>query len=220
MNDGNLNFSVADQVEQAVRELAEAADLKAGQILVIGASTSEVAGRRIGTAGSMDIAGQIWEGVERVRRERGFHAAYQCCEHLNRALVVESELAERDPRLVRAAAVPHPDAGGAMAACAWRKMADPCLVESIQAHAGLDIGDTLIGMHLRPVAVPFRPSLRRIGEAHLTAARTRPKYIGGPRAKYTLEAGQTGEITKQASEGGGTGESGSSGAAGPSDCSF
>src|SRR5690606_22352167 len=93
--------SVADQVERAVRELAEAAGLGKGHILVIGASTSEVAGRRIGTAGSMAIAGEIWEGVERVRRERGFHAAYQCCEHLNRALVVERGLADADPRLVR-----------------------------------------------------------------------------------------------------------------------
>lgn len=184
MGDGNL--SIADQVERTVRELAEAACLKAGHILVIGASTSEVAGRRIGTSGSLDIAGQIWEGVERVRRERGFDAAYQCCEHLNRALVVERELLDRDPALVQANAVPVPDAGGAMAAFAYRSMADPCLVEAIRAHAALDIGDTLIGMHLRQVAVPFRPSLARIGEAHVTAARTRPKYIGGPRAKYTV----------------------------------
>lgn len=180
-------LSITDQVERAVAELAEAAGLKAGHILVIGASTSEVAGRRIGTSGSRAIAEQIWEGVERVRRERGFFAAYQCCEHLNRALVVESELLERDPRLVQVAAVPTPDAGGSMAAAAYRRMGAPCLVETIEAHAGLDIGDTLIGMHLRRVAVPFRPSLARIGEAHLTAARTRPKYIGGPRAKYTVE---------------------------------
>jgi uncharacterized protein (TIGR01440 family) len=185
--------SVADQVERAVRELAEAAGLGKGHILVIGASTSEVAGRRIGTAGSMAIAGEIWEGVERVRRERGFHAAYQCCEHLNRALVVERGLADADPRLVRVAAVPYPDAGGAMAACAYRRMADPCLVEAIQADAGIDIGDTFIGMHLKPVVVPFRPSVPKIGEAHLTAARTRPKYIGGPRTKYVLEPDRSGE---------------------------
>lgn len=182
---------IADQVERVVAELAEAAGLRPGHILVIGASTSEVAGRRIGTSGSRAIAEQIWEGVERVRSKYKFHTAYQCCEHLNRALVVEGDVPEQDPRLVQVAAVPTPDAGGAMAACAYRKMANPCLVETIEAHAGLDIGDTLIGMHLRRVAVPFRPAAGRIGEAHVTAARTRPKYIGGPRAKYTLEPENT-----------------------------
>lgn len=185
MNDAAVD--ITGQVEQVVTELAEAAGLGPGHILVIGASTSEVAGRRIGTAGSRAIAEQIWEGVERVRRKYKFFTAYQCCEHLNRALVVESDVPDADPRLERVAAVPVPDAGGAMAACAYRRMANPCLVETIEAHAGLDIGDTLIGMHLRRVAVPFRPTAERIGAARVTAARTRPKYIGGPRARYTME---------------------------------
>lgn len=180
-------MDIADQVERALRDLMETGRVRAGEIVVIGASTSEVAGRRIGTAGAADVAEAIVEGVERVRREAGFIPAYQCCEHLNRALVVPRALLDRDPGLVEVAAVPAPHAGGATAACAYRRLADPCLVESVRAHAGIDIGDTLIGMHLRRVAVPFRPSLRRIGEAHLTMAYTRPPYIGGPRAIYTLE---------------------------------
>jgi len=178
---------IADLVEKALCELIDAGRLKAGQILVVGASTSEVAGRRIGTSGSEEVAAAIVAGVERARERAGFFPAYQCCEHLNRALVVDRLLLERYPGLVEVAAVPAPKAGGATAARAYREMDDPCLVESVQAHAGIDIGDTLIGMHLRRVAVPFRPSVRRIGEANVTMAYTRPPYIGGPRAIYTLE---------------------------------
>ncbi|OUM94739.1 MAG: TIGR01440 family protein [Thermobacillus sp. ZCTH02-B1] len=178
--------AIAQDTERCVRELAEAAGLKAGQLLVIGASTSEVIGRRIGTAGTTEVAAAIYAGIEAVRREIGFHPVFQCCEHLNRALVVTREAAERYG-LVEVSAVPVPGAGGAMAAYAYRRLQDACLVESVQAHAGLDIGDTLIGMHLRPVAVPVRPSVRTIGEAHVTMARTRPKLIGGARAVYVLE---------------------------------
>jgi len=181
--------SIAADTERCVRELAAAGGLKAGQLLVVGASTSEVIGRRIGTSGTTeearDVARAIYEGIEAARRGIGFHPAFQCCEHLNRALVVTREAAERYG-LTEVSAVPIPGAGGAMAAYAYRHLPDACLVESVQAHAGIDIGDTLIGMHLRPVAVPVRPSVKSIGEAHVTMARTRPKLIGGERAVYVL----------------------------------
>lgn len=168
-----------------IQELAEAGGLGPGRVLVIGASTSEVSGRRIGTSGTMEVAEAIYEAVDRARQKFGFYPAFQCCEHLNRALVVDREAAERFGWEI-VSAVPIPKAGGSMAAYAYRRLVSPVLVETIQAHAGLDIGDTLIGMHLRRVAVPFRPSVKRIGEAHVTAAYTRPKLIGGERAVYRL----------------------------------
>ena len=174
------------QTAAVVRELAAAAGLGPGRILVIGASTSEIAGRRIGTGGALETALQVQAGIAEVQAEYGFHTAYQCCEHLNRALVVERELLE-SLGLVEVAAVPVPRAGGSMASAAYRSFRDPCLAEEIAAHAGIDIGETLIGMHLRRVAVPFRPSIRYIGQARVTAAYTRPKLIGGERAVYRLE---------------------------------
>ncbi|WP_098749234.1 TIGR01440 family protein [Paenibacillus sp. EZ-K15] len=178
--------SLNEQTGQIVRELAEAAVLGPGKVLVIGASTSEVVGRRIGTGGALETAQQLLQGIAEVQAEFGFAVAYQCCEHLNRALVMERELLER-LGLTEVAAVPIPGAGGSMASAAYRSMKEPCLAESIEAHAGVDIGETLIGMHLRQVAVPFRPTERYIGEARVTAAYTRPKLIGGERAVYRLE---------------------------------
>lgn len=180
------NPHIARDVEQIVRELAEAGGLSARQLLVVGTSTSEVLGHRIGTSGTVEAAAQIFAGVEAVRREIGFYPVYQCCEHLNRALVVERTVAEQFG-LEQVAAVPVPKAGGSMAAYAYRHLKDACLVETISAHAGIDIGDTFIGMHLRRVAVPVRPSIRTIGAAHVTMAVTRPKLIGGARAVYELE---------------------------------
>ena len=180
---------IADQVETVLKELVAKGNITTGQIVVIGTSTSEVVGQRIGTAGAEEIAEQIFEGIERVRSKVGFFTAYQCCEHLNRALVVERELLAKH-LLEQVAAIPKAKAGGSMAAYAYRRLQNPCLVETIQAHAGIDIGDTLIGMHLKRVAVPVRPSIRRIGEANVNMAYTRPKYIGGPRAVYTLEQEQ------------------------------
>jgi uncharacterized protein (TIGR01440 family) len=179
------NPMIADQVETVLRELVLRGSITAGRIIVIGTSTSEVIGQRIGTAGAQHVAEQIYEGVERVRKDTDFYVAYQCCEHLNRALVVDRRMLLQYP-LEEVAAIPAPKAGGAMASHAYRAMEQPCLVETIQAHAGIDIGDTLIGMHLRPVAVPLRPSLRRIGEANVNMAYTRPKFIGGVRAIYEL----------------------------------
>lgn len=178
--------SLNEQTARIVRELAEAAVLGSGKVLVIGASTSEVVGRRIGTGGALETAQQLLQGIAEAQTEFGFAVAYQCCEHLNRALVMERELLER-LGLTEVAAVPIPGAGGSMASAAYRSMKDPCLAESIEAHAGVDIGETLIGMHLRRVAVPFRPTERYIGEARVTAAYTRPKLIGGERAVYRLE---------------------------------
>lgn len=177
--------SIADQVEQVLDELVEAGGIRAGRQLVIGVSTSEVQGRHIGTSGTVAAAAHIYEGVLRVQQRIGFDIVWQCCEHLNRALVAERALAEAMGWTV-VSAVPVPHAGGSMAAYAYRQLKDPCLVERVQVHAGLDIGETMIGMHLRPVAVPFRPQVRWIGEARVTAAHSRPKLIGGARAVYAL----------------------------------
>ncbi|OMF37193.1 TIGR01440 family protein [Paenibacillus sp. FSL H8-0548] len=190
---GNVQLGViAKQVETIVRELAAAGSIAENQLLVIGVSTSEVLGHHIGTAGTTDAAAQIYAGVDAVRREIGFVPMYQCCEHLNRALVIERAAAERYG-LEIVGAVPVPKAGGSMAAYAYRQLVSPCLVEAVQAHAGIDIGDTFIGMHLKRVAVPVRPSVRRIGEAHVTMAITRPKLIGGSRAVYELQTNITAE---------------------------
>jgi uncharacterized protein (TIGR01440 family) len=186
MDDTQFLTEVRSQVARAVDELLQAAGLRRGQVLVVGCSTSEVAGARIGTAGSQAVAESILEPLWTVTQANGLYLACQCCEHLNRALVVQEEAAERygwDPVTV----VPVPKAGGAFAARAMRHMPGAVVVEEIQAHAGLDIGSTLIGMHLRRVAVPVRLGLDMIGHARLTAARTRPKLIGGERAVYHLE---------------------------------
>ncbi len=179
----NLQQLTADTAN-IVRELAIHANLGPSHLMVLGVSTSEIAGARIGTSGAEDIATAVWNGLHEAQCERGFAIAFQCCEHLNRALVMERWTAERYAH-EEVIAVPILKAGGAMAAHAFRQMEDACLVERVQAHAGIDIGDTLIGMHLRPVAVPFRPSMRQLGQAHVNAAWTRPKLIGGERACYT-----------------------------------
>lgn len=176
--------SIAEQVERIARELMEVGSIRAGQIVVIGTSTSEVVGKRIGTSGAEDIAAQLYAGLKKVSDEFGFYLAFQCCEHLNRALVIEREAAV-DYRLDEVSAVPVATAGGSMSAYAYRQLKDPCLVETIAAHAGIDIGETLIGMHLRRVAVPVRPSIQQIGHARVTMARTRPKLIGGERTVYS-----------------------------------
>lgn len=176
--------SIANQAEQLVTELVDSSGLRAGQLLVIGVSTSEVQGHRIGTSGTVHVAEQIYEGVLRVSARCDLHVVWQCCEHLNRALVAERVVAEAQG-WTEVAAIPVPSAGGSMAAYAYRQLKEPCLVEAVQVHAGIDIGETLIGMHLRPVAVPLRPSIRFIGEARVNMAMTRPRLIGGSRAVYT-----------------------------------
>lgn len=185
MDDTAFLTQVRDQVAKAAEELLAVAGLRRGQVLVVGCSTSEVAGSRIGTAGSEAVAEAILEPLWSITQAGGLYLACQCCEHLNRALVVQEEAAVTygwDQVTV----VPVPKAGGSFAARAMRHMPGAIVVEEIRAHAGLDIGSTLIGMHLRRVAVPVRLSLDMIGQARLTAARTRPKLIGGERAVYRL----------------------------------
>jgi len=185
MDDATFLAEVRRQVANAAEELLGAASLQRGHVLVVGCSTSEVAGARIGTAGSDAVAEAILEPLWQVTQAGGIYLACQCCEHLNRALVISAEAAEGH-NWEQVTVVPVPKAGGAFAARAMRHMPGAVVVEEIQAHAGLDIGSTLIGMHLRRVAVPVRLSLDMVGHARLTAARTRPKLIGGERAVYRL----------------------------------
>jgi uncharacterized protein (TIGR01440 family) len=181
---------IADTVEQVLLELVQAGGIRSKQIVVIGTSTSEVLGYHIGTSGTMDVAREIFKGVQRAREIAGFYPVFQCCEHLNRALVAERELLNRYPNFDPVTVVPVPKAGGSMAAFAYGAFDDPVVLESIKGHGGLDIGGTLIGMHLRPVAVPVRPSIRSLGYAHMQMAYSRPKLIGGERAVYRVETVQ------------------------------
>jgi uncharacterized protein (TIGR01440 family) len=172
-----------EDLKTILREYQSQAQLKPGQLFVVGCSTSEVVGELIGTAGTLEIAKMIFEQLQSFAKDHSLHLAFQCCEHLNRALVVEREVAERY-QLEEVTVVPVRKAGGAMATYAFEHFQDPVVVEQIQAHGGIDIGDTLIGMHLKRVAVPVRTSLKQIGHAHVTLAKTRPKLIGGVRAVY------------------------------------
>lgn len=174
---------IFNQSQLAAKELVEKAGLKSGDVVVIGCSTSEVIGERIGTSGTVEVAQQIFDGLNSVFSEKGIYIAAQCCEHLNRAIIIESEKAEK-LGLEKVCVVPHPRAGGSFATAAWHTMKNPAAVEEIRADAGIDIGFTLIGMHLKRVAVPLRLENNVIGEAKLNAAKTRAKYIGGERAKY------------------------------------
>ncbi len=156
------------------------------KLLVIGGSSSEMAGGTIGHHSTYELGEALAEAALNLSKERGFACAFQCCEHLNRALVMERETAEKYGYEI-VCVVPQPKAGGSLATAAYRRMQDPVLVAEIKADAGIDVGLTLIGMHMRAVAVPVRLSVGKIGEALVTAARTRPRLIGGERAKYTVE---------------------------------
>ena len=174
---------ITGQARTVLTELLEQARLKPGSLLVVGCSSSEMVGQRIGKGSSMEAAQAAFQGIYPVLREQGIDLAVQCCEHLNRALILERAASEkRGYEIVNV--VPQPKAGGSFAVTAWNAFSDPVAVETIAADAGIDIGGTLIGMHLRRVAVPVRTSLGKIGEAIVLCARTRPKYIGGPRAVY------------------------------------
>ena len=174
------------QARCATEELLEAAHLEKGDIFVVGCSSSEITGGRIGHHSSMEAAAAVLAGVLPPLQERGIYLAAQCCEHLNRAIVLEREAARAYGYQI-VAAVPQPHAGGSWATNCWRTFRDPVLVEEIRAAAGMDIGGTLIGMHLRRVAVPVRLSLDHIGQAILLCARTRPPFIGGARSVYSEE---------------------------------
>jgi len=174
---------VEEEAGRAAIELLDAAKLSKGDILVVGCSSSEVTGERIGTASSLETAQAVFEGIYKAALERGIFLAAQCCEHLNRALIIEKELAVRE-RLPIVNVVPQPKAGGSFGTTAYSRFQQPVAVEHIKAQAGMDIGDTLIGMHLQDVAVPVRIEIKQIGQAHLVCARTRGKFIGGARAVY------------------------------------
>lgn len=174
---------IKEAAELALLELIEVSGLKKGDLLVIGCSSSEIAGLHIGHGSSLETAEAVYEGIRPVLKERGIDLAAQCCEHLNRALIMEkAAAAARGYDIVNV--VPQPKAGGSFASVVYRAMKDPAAVEEIRADAGMDIGDTLIGMHLKKVAVPVRLTVKKIGQANLVCARTRPKYIGGGRACY------------------------------------
>lgn len=174
---------VAQDTARLLAELHNASALLKDQILVVGCSTSEVAGQMIGTATTAEVAGAIMQPLIKYAESTGVRLAIQCCEHLNRALVVEATTAQRYG-LEIVSVVPVCGAGGALAAQAMEDFQQPVVVERICAHAGIDIGETLIGMHLKMVAVPLRLAVRTLGQARVTAAATRPKLIGGPRAVY------------------------------------
>lgn len=174
---------IEQQTREVVSEVLDQAKLKMGDLFVIGCSTSEVGGERIGSASSMELAGAIYRGAHAALQPHGIFLAAQCCEHLNRAIIMEQEAAASygyEPVNV----LPQPKAGGSFATTCWQNFAEPTAVEHIRAHAGIDIGGTLIGMHLREVAVPVRVAQKTIGNAPVLCARTRLKFIGGVRAHY------------------------------------
>ena len=177
----NLLAQVKEESANAARQLAEAARLHKGQIVVVGCSTSEVVGHNVGSWSTPEVANAIFEGLNSVFASMGVYIAAQCCEHLNRALIVEHE-AVPNGEIVNV--MPQPKAGSSFATAAYHSFRHPVALEEIKADAGLDIGGTLIGMHLKKVAVPVRLQQNHIGQAIVLAARVRPKFIGGERAIY------------------------------------
>ena len=185
--DAKVDLSFVSEIKNsadiAITEILESTSLKKGDIFVVGCSSSEVLGSKIGKGSSFEAAQIVFDTIYPKLRENGIYLAAQCCEHLNRALVIERECAERygyEPVSVK----PQPKAGGSFATLTYESMEDAVVVEHVRAHAGIDIGLTLIGMHLRDVAVPLRLSIKKIGEADIVCAYTRPKFIGGSRAIY------------------------------------
>lgn len=170
-----------EQAGKTAAEICEAAGLKAGQILVVGCSTSEICGDRIGTNSNPEAAEAVFTGIYEELGRRGIYLAAQCCEHLNRAIITERKAV---PFAEIVNAVPQPKAGGSFATVAYQTFSEPVAVEEIAADAGIDIGGTLIGMHIKKVAVPVRLVNNRIGAAYVSAARSRAKFIGGVRAVY------------------------------------
>lgn len=181
--DEKMLENITIQAQTAIRELLEKSNWRRGDLIVVGCSSSEIIGEHIGKGSTPEAAKAVLDGILPVIRENGLYLAAQCCEHLNRALIIEREAADTygyEPVCV----VPKPKAGGSFAAAVWAEFSEPVAVERVKAVAGLDIGSTLIGMHLKQVAVPVRLSIKSIGSAYLTAAYTRPKLIGGARACY------------------------------------
>lgn len=175
--------NIKEQTKSAVKELIEISKIKKGDILIIGCSSSEVMGEKIGTASNIDAAQEVFDGICEALDGTGIYPAFQCCEHLNRAVVVSKDIAVKDDIVT---VIPQKKAGGSLATIAYKTIDNAVVVEKIKADAGIDIGNTLIGMHLRHVAVPVRITAKKIGEANIVCARTRPKLIGGERAVYKL----------------------------------
>ena len=183
MPDETLKFEINRVLDAAVAALQEAGNILPGGVIVLGCSTSEVAGARIGKGSVPELGEVIARAMLDACHKRGLHAAFQCCEHLNRAIVLENAVL-RDLRLTQVKAIPQPKAGGSVPAAAWKLLENPALAVSIQADAAIDVGDTLVGMHIRPVAVPLRIEHAKLGQANLVMAYSRLPYIGGSRAVY------------------------------------
>ena len=182
--DKELACTIKESAKALVEELIVNANVTSEQILVIGCSSSEIIGNKIGKGSSYEAAKILFEAIYPVLQDKGIYLAAQCCEHLNRALIIERECAEKYGYEI-VSVLPQPKAGGSFATVTYENMKNPCAVEHIKAHVGIDIGDTLIGMHLRDVAVPIRLSVKTIGDANVVCAYTRPKFIGGARAVYS-----------------------------------
>lgn len=184
VGENEMDDQIYLQTRSVMEEFGEKAKLKAGDIVVVGCSTSEIVGSGIGTNSSPETAKVVFEAIYEYTTQRGLRLAIQCCEHLNRAIIIEKDAV---PFAETVNVVPQPKAGGSLATQAYSRFNDPVALEEIKADAGIDIGSTLIGMHLKKVAVPIRLDNRMIGEATVVAARTRPKFIGGVRAVYNEE---------------------------------
>ncbi len=178
-----LNHEIFTVLDAAVEALQKAGDIAPGGLIVLGCSTSEVAGARIGKGSVPELGEVIAEAMLAACRKHGLEAAFQCCEHLNRSIVMEQRVVD-ERRLTQVRAIPQPKAGGSVPAAAWRLLDKPALVMSVQAEAAIDIGDTLVGMHIRPVAVPLRMEYGSVGHANLVMAYSRLPYVGGARAVY------------------------------------
>lgn len=185
MESNELYEEIKQQAHDACMELLDIAKLSTGDILVVGCSSSEIKGEHIGKGSDIDAAKAVYEGIKPLLETRGIFLAAQCCEHLNRAIIIEKRALMPGTEIVNA--VPQLHAGGSFAVTCYERFRHPVAVEHIKADAGLDIGDTLIGMHLKDVAVPVRLAVKEVGHAHVVAARTRPKYIGGERAVYDMK---------------------------------
>ncbi len=181
IDDKMIVEQIKSDAANAAAELVEVAHLKKGDIVVIGCSTSETLGNQVGSHSVPEVGKAIYEGLQNVFGAHGIYIAAQCCEHLNRAIIIEQEAV---PNVDIVNVVPQPKAGGSFATACYANFKAPVAVEHIKANAGIDIGGTLIGMHLKEVAVPVRLKQNHIGKAFLIAARTRPKFIGGERAHY------------------------------------
>ena len=179
-----MNDTIFLQTKAMIEEFGSKAGLKSGDIVVVGCSSSEIVGQSIGTNSSQSAAKSVFDAIFEYANQNGIYLAAQCCEHLNRAIIIERQAAEKD-NIVNV--VPQPKAGGSFATAAYEGFKDPVAVEEIKADAGIDIGSTLIGMHLKKVAVPVRLNNNAIGSATVVCARTRPKFIGGARAHYNEE---------------------------------